>query len=31
VQVRLTTFEAASFETDCTVATKPQRQASEAP
>jgi hypothetical protein len=31
VQVALTTFEAAAFQTDCTVAVKPQRQAAEAP
>lgn len=30
-QVSLTTFEAASFQTDCTVAVKPQRQSAEAP
>ena len=31
VQVSLTTFEATSFETDCTVAVRPQQRAAEAP
>jgi hypothetical protein len=31
VQVALTTFEAAAFQTDCTVAVKPQRQSIDAP
>lgn len=31
VQVRLTTFDATSFETDCTVAARPQPQAGDAP
>jgi hypothetical protein len=31
VQVALTTFEAAAFQTDCTVAAKPQRQSIDAP
>jgi len=31
VQVGLTTFEAAAFQTDCTVAVKPQRQSNDAP
>ncbi|MFZ4638726.1 MAG: hypothetical protein ACOYMC_15060 [Pirellulales bacterium] len=31
VQVALTTFEAAAFQTDCTVAAKPQRQPIDAP
>jgi hypothetical protein len=31
VQVGLTTFEAAAFQTDCTVAVKPQRQSADAP
>jgi len=31
VQVSLTTFEATSFETDCTVAVRPQQRATEAP
>jgi hypothetical protein len=31
VQVTLTTFEAATFQTDCTVSVKPQLQSSEAP
>ena len=30
VEVALTTFEAAAFQTDCTVAVKPQRQSTEA-
>ena len=30
VQVALTTFEAAAFQTDCTVAARPQRQSTEA-
>jgi hypothetical protein len=31
VEVALTTFEAAAFQTDCTVAVKPQRQSIDAP
>ncbi len=31
VQVSLTTFEAISFETDCTVAVRPQQRAAEVP
>ena len=31
VQVALTTFEAAAFQTDCTVAVKPQRESIDAP
>jgi hypothetical protein len=31
VQVSLTTFEATSFEADCTVAVRPQQGAAEAP
>jgi len=31
VQVALTTFEAAAFQTDCTVAVKPQQQSGDAP
>jgi hypothetical protein len=31
VQVALTTFEAAAFQTDCTVAVRPQRQSTEVP